>query len=276
VIAWENLQWLSDTMLGHKMRARFSTTLSVRQNLFSFKVRALLPSYSTPQIIFMSPNQGVLKYESISKFFDSILDGTATLTSMGSQVPEDSHKLSPEEEEIERKQEAQRLALLHGGLTDMIDFEKAIKKHGTGFHGAHGYNAPPDNESENNQNQDTNKGEDRHEREEDPMHRAIRIQREKEEEERRAKDALQNSVPGAGDRDQVILEAHIATETTTPLSTATTSKVAPQTPSSPGMSISGSIVAVAPSDAPFPGETEVVLTDEDTPTPTMIHVKDEL
>jgi protein disulfide-isomerase A6 len=199
----------------------------------------------------MSPNQGVLKYDSISKFFDSILDGTATLTSLGSQVPEDSHKLSPEEEEIERKQEAQRLALLHGGFADMIDFEKAIKKHGTGFHGAHGYNAAPDNESENNQNQDTNKGEDRYEREEDLMHRAVRIQREKEEEERRAKDALQDSVPGAGDRDQVILEAHIATETT-------------------------SIVAVAPSDAPLPGETEAVLTDEDTTTPEMIHVKDEL
>jgi protein disulfide-isomerase A6 len=198
------------------------------------------------------------------------------LTSLGSQVPEDSHKLSPEEEEIERKQEAQRLALLHGGFADMIDFEKAIKKHGTGFHGAHGYNPSRDNELESDQNQDTNKGEDRHEREEDPMHRAIRIQREKEEEERRAKDGFQDSVPGAGDRDQVILEAHIAAEKTTPLSTATTSKVAPQASLSPGMSVSGSIVGETPSDAPLPGEMEAVPTDEDTTTPEIIHVKDEL
>jgi protein disulfide-isomerase A6 len=89
----------------------------------------------------------VLKFDSIYKFFDSILDGTATLTPLDPQVPEDSHKLSPEEEEVERKQEAQRLALLHGGFTNMIDFEKAIEKYVTGFHGAHGYSAPPDEKS---------------------------------------------------------------------------------------------------------------------------------
>ena len=46
---------------------------------------------------------------------------------------------TPEEQEIERKQEAQRLALLHGGFSDIIDFENVIKEHGTDFHGAHGY-----------------------------------------------------------------------------------------------------------------------------------------
>ena len=80
---------------------------------------------------------GVLKYDSISKFFNSILDGTANLTVQNSQVPEENHMPTPEEQEIERKQEAQRLALLHGGFFDMIDFENAVKEHGTDFHGAH-------------------------------------------------------------------------------------------------------------------------------------------
>jgi protein disulfide-isomerase A6 len=212
----------------------------------------------------------VLKYDSISKFFDSILDGTATLTSFGSQVPEDGHKLSSEEEEIERKQEAQRLALLHGGFADMIDFEEAIKKYGPGFHGAHGSSASLDDELKNDQTRDTNKrGEDWHEREEDPMHRAIRIQREKEE--RRTKDALQDSVPGTGETDQVVLETHMATE-----STVAKLKVAPQASPFSGMSISGSTVGVAPSDAPSPSEMEVVPTHEETTAPVTVHVKDEL
>jgi len=41
-----------------------------------------------------------------------------------------------EEEEIDRKQEAQCLAFLHSGFTDMINLE-AIKKYGPDFHGAH-------------------------------------------------------------------------------------------------------------------------------------------
>jgi protein disulfide-isomerase A6 len=188
----------------------------------------------------------VLKHDSISKFFDEILDGTATVTSSGSQSPEGSHKLSPEEEDIERKQEAQRLALLHGGYADMIDFEKAIKKHGAGFHGEHGYSASLDDELKTD---DTNKGEYEHEREEDPMHRAIRIQRE----------------------EQAISEAQMAAETL-PLSTVKELKGTPQ--ASPGTSTSGSTV-VAPSGAPSLSEKESVPTQEITP-PETAHVKDEL
>lgn len=88
-------------------------------------------------LVISNISAGVLKYNSISKFFNSILDGTANLTVQNSQVPEDSHMPTPEEQEIERKQEAQRLALLHGGFSDIIDFENAIKEHGTDFHGAH-------------------------------------------------------------------------------------------------------------------------------------------
>ena len=88
-------------------------------------------------LVISNISAGLLKYNSISKFFNSILDGTANLTVQNSQVPEDSHMPTPEEQEIERKQEAQRLALLHGGFSDIIDFENAIKEHGTDFHGAH-------------------------------------------------------------------------------------------------------------------------------------------
>jgi hypothetical protein len=47
---------------------------------------------------------GTLKYSSISKFFNSILDGTADLTTRNTQVPEDNHKPTPEEQENGRKQ----------------------------------------------------------------------------------------------------------------------------------------------------------------------------
>jgi protein disulfide-isomerase A6 len=139
-------------------------------------------SFSKPMTLVDSDiSAGVLKYNSISDFFNSILDGTAKLTAQTSLVPEDSHKPTPEEKEIERKQEAQRLALLHGGFSDIIDFEKAIKEHGTDFHGAHGYTARPRGTTEDG---DSDTG--THEREEDPIQRAIRIQLEKE---REAKDA---------------------------------------------------------------------------------------
>ncbi|KAH9968412.1 hypothetical protein BGW80DRAFT_1338369 [Lactifluus volemus] len=181
----------------------------------------IYPTGSTKPFLF----QGVLKYDSISKFFDEVLDGTVTLTSSGSQSPEDGHKLSPEEEDIERKQEAQRLALLHGGFADMIDFDEAIKKHGAGFHGEHGYSASLDDELKNDPTRDTNKAEYEHEREEDPIHRAIRIQRE----------------------EQAISEAQTAAETP-PLSTVNESNGTPQ--ASPGTSTSESTVGlgVAPSE----------------------------
>jgi protein disulfide-isomerase A6 len=99
--------------------------------------------YFVSTLLFPNISVGVLKYNSISNFFNSILDGTANLTVQHSQVPDDSHMPTPEEQEIERKQEAQRLALLHGGFSDIIDFENAIKEHGTDFHGAHGYTARP-------------------------------------------------------------------------------------------------------------------------------------
>ncbi|KAF8888079.1 hypothetical protein BD779DRAFT_1525488 [Infundibulicybe gibba] len=87
------------------------------------------PSGSTTPIRY----EGLNKLDSLSKFFDSILDGTADLTV---------------EIEIEQKQEAQRIALAHGGFVDLVDFEEAIKNGaGADFHDTNGYpgmmGAPP-------------------------------------------------------------------------------------------------------------------------------------
>lgn len=150
-------------------------------------------------------SQGALKYDSISKFFDSILDGTVNLSSPSSQAQEDTHEPTPEEEEIERKQEAQRLELLHGGFSDMIDFEEAIKKYGSDFHGADGYSASLDDKPKKEEKADTEEEtQDEYEREGDPIFRAIRIQREKEEQE--AKAALKGCTAKADDAEQVVLE----------------------------------------------------------------------
>ena len=150
-------------------------------------------------------SQGALKYDSISKFFDSILDGTVNLSSPSSQAQEDTHEPTPEEEEIERKREAQRLELLHGGFSDMIDFEEAIKKYGSDFHGADGYGASLDDKPKKEEKADTEEEtQDEYEREGDPIFRAIRIQREKEEQE--AKAALKGCTAKADDAEQVVLE----------------------------------------------------------------------
>ncbi|KAH9986658.1 hypothetical protein BJV74DRAFT_844210 [Russula compacta] len=213
---------------------------------------------STKPVLF----EGGLKYNSISDFFDSILDGTANLAASNSRVSEESHKQTPEEEEIERKQEAQRLALLHGGFSNIIDFEEAIKNHGSDFHGADGYTTRPSDTLKNSKTGDSDiEGEDTYEREENPIHRAIRIQLEKEQE---AKNILKDSIPETGDTDQVILELRTATESAHLF--ATINVEAPQVS---GTSISGSATnTVAPSCASP--------VSEGPSTPVFEHIKDEL
>ncbi|TFK34040.1 hypothetical protein BDQ12DRAFT_614103 [Crucibulum laeve] len=84
--------------------------------------------------------QGINKLDSLSQFFDSILDGTADLRTANEKAAKEEFKPDPKDLEIEQKQEAQRIALMHGGFTDLIDFEKAIKEGaGADFHDANGY-----------------------------------------------------------------------------------------------------------------------------------------
>ncbi|KAI0296562.1 hypothetical protein B0F90DRAFT_1745521 [Multifurca ochricompacta] len=205
--------------------------------------------------------EGVLNRDSISKFFDSILDGTTILTPAGSHVSEEAHELTPEEEEIERKQEAQRLAILHGGYTDMIDFEKAVKKYGKDFHGGHGYDASLSDTLKEDKTADSGKGsEDKHEREEDPIHKVIRLQ----QEEQKARDALKDSMPRTGDANQVVLETPTA-DTAHSATKATTSHAPPstETPVSQPAASSESMTDPAP-------------TPEGTTPPETGHAKDEL
>ncbi|PPQ79822.1 hypothetical protein CVT25_002976 [Psilocybe cyanescens] len=82
---------------------------------------------------------GILKHDSLNKFFDSVLDGTADLTQIIEEAESEEFVPDPEELEIERKQEAQKIALMHGGYTDLIDFEKAMLEGGADYHDVHGY-----------------------------------------------------------------------------------------------------------------------------------------
>lgn len=67
------------------------------------------------------------------------MDGTADLTQVVEEAKKEEYVQSDEEAEIERKQEAQRIALMHGGFTDMIDFEKAMLNGGADYHDTNGY-----------------------------------------------------------------------------------------------------------------------------------------
>ncbi|GLB41520.1 putative thioredoxin [Lyophyllum shimeji] len=84
--------------------------------------------------------EGINKLDSLSKFFDSVLDGTADLSALNEAAKAEEYEPTPEELEIQEKQEAQRLKLMHGGFADMVDFEKAVKEGaGAGYHDTHGY-----------------------------------------------------------------------------------------------------------------------------------------
>ncbi len=182
----------------------------------------MLPSSSNPDDLLISGySAGVLKYNSISNFFNSILDGTVSLAVQNSQAPRYSHKPTPGEREIERK--------------PMDDSDK--------------------------DEEDTN------EREEDLIHRAIRIQLEKEA--REAMDAHIDSLHKTGESDPVILEQRTATETAHPFDM----KAPPRAPETcePGTVTD----SVAPSCASPVSEREPLSTYEDTPLEAG-HAKDEL
>ncbi|KAJ6581135.1 thioredoxin-like protein [Mycena capillaripes] len=88
--------------------------------------------------------EGINKFDSLSKFFDSVIDGTADLTVINEEAKAEEFEPTEEELEIQRKQEAQRMALLHGGFSDLIDFEQAIMD-GTAenYHDSNGFGSPP-------------------------------------------------------------------------------------------------------------------------------------
>ncbi|KAI0794232.1 hypothetical protein C8Q74DRAFT_1247535 [Fomes fomentarius] len=123
--------------------------------------------------------EGIQKHDSLSKFFDSVLDGTADLTIVNKEAAQE--EFVPDEEllEIERKQEAQRMALAHGGYTNLIDFEEAIKNGaGADFHDKHGFpgmmgGSPPKKAPAAEQD-----------KKEDPIQKILKAQQEAEKKER--------------------------------------------------------------------------------------------
>ena len=85
-------------------------------------------------------NLGIQKLESLSNFLEKVIDGTADLSAIIEETKAEEFVVDDKELEIERQQEAQRIALLHGGFSNLIDFEKAIKDGaGADYHGSQGY-----------------------------------------------------------------------------------------------------------------------------------------
>ncbi|KAG6917103.1 hypothetical protein DXG01_003923 [Tephrocybe rancida] len=97
------------------------------------------PHSGYPRVL-TNDQTGLNKFDSLSKFFDSVLDGSADLSAINKQAAAEEFAPDEKELEIERQQEAQRIALAHGGLVDIIDFEKAVKEGaGANYHDTHGY-----------------------------------------------------------------------------------------------------------------------------------------
>jgi len=88
--------------------------------------------------------EGINKLDSLSKFFDSVIDGSADLAVANEEAKAEEYEPTAEELEIQQKQEAQRIALLHGGFSDLIDFEQAVLNgDAANYHDVNGFGSPP-------------------------------------------------------------------------------------------------------------------------------------
>lgn len=125
---------------------------------------------------------GIQKHDSLSKFFDSVLDGTMDLSTLNKEAAAEDFVPDEEMLEIERKQEAQRMALAHGGFSDIIDFEEAIKNGaGADFHEKHGFPGMMGGALPKKGESGEAKGAAE---EEDPIRRILKAQQEAEKSER--------------------------------------------------------------------------------------------
>ncbi|KAI0058867.1 hypothetical protein BV25DRAFT_1809975 [Artomyces pyxidatus] len=224
--------------------------------------------------------EGILKLDSISKFFDSVLDGTADLTVANEQAKEEEFTLSEEELEIERKQEAQRLALAHGGFSDMIDFEEAVKKYGADFHEKQGFGGMMGDMPRKKAKEE----EPAAEKEEDPIHKILRVQKEKaekaEKEARRKK-----KMPKTDEAGQIVMEAptdtempNTATATAQPTPTEAPATEAADSDDTPAVeSLVADTPAEDPLDAPADAPADEQAADHGAEHASAeSHVKDEL
>ncbi|KAI0367610.1 hypothetical protein BV20DRAFT_970394 [Pilatotrama ljubarskyi] len=173
---------------------------------------------------------GVQKHEPLSKFFDSILDGTLDLEALAREAPPvEEEVLDEREKEIERQQEEQRMKLAHGGYNDMIDFEEAMKAginpHASGGHGgAHG-EIPKKAAHEGKKE------------EEDPIRRIL-----KHQEEEAKKEAERPKMAQTGDGAQIVFDP---AETSHPKTPVAGESAAPTDDSSPSSSVAEEAPAAA-------------------------------
>ncbi|KAF7798709.1 hypothetical protein EIP86_009933 [Pleurotus ostreatoroseus] len=145
--------------------------------------------------------EGVTKFDPLSKFFDSVVSGTADLRIVNEQAKNEEFVPDETELEIERQQEAQRMMLAHGGFSDIAGFEEAVQDavksgHGADFHAKHGFGMP-----------DLSK--EKADKEEDPMHKILKAQKEAE-----SASAESPKMAKTGDAGQIVFEA--ATESAQP------------------------------------------------------------
>jgi len=182
--------------------------------------------------------QGITKMDSLTKFFDSIVDGSYDLQAANDEAAKEEFVVTEEELETERQQEAQRIALLHGGFTDFIDFEEAIKQHGPDYHGKQGYaggmgTMPQKKVKAKNDKAKGDKDGKASTKNEDPEHRTPKHQKEEA-----AKSADAPEMLKAGGGEQVVLEvssstAHVKTPATTPTAASTPDAAEPVAEPSP-------------------------------------------
>ncbi|KAL5492577.1 hypothetical protein ACEPAI_4024 [Sanghuangporus weigelae] len=83
---------------------------------------------------------GFLKLDSLSSFFDSLLEGRTSIDKLNEKAGAEEFVPDPKLLEIEKQQELEMLKLAHGGFTDLFDFEAAIRDGSAkNFHGKQGY-----------------------------------------------------------------------------------------------------------------------------------------
>ena len=206
---------------------------------------------------------GIQKHDSLSKFFDSVLDGTADLTTLNAQAADEEFVPDEKDLEIERMQEAQRIALAHGGFTDLIDFEEAIKNGaGADFHEKNGYPGMMGGGMPKKDKEGTEKDEEKGEKkeEEDILRKMLKASQEAERKERE-----QPKMAKTGDAGQVVLEAK---ETGHPR----TGGGAPAASSSPEAEEVPVAEEATPSPAPASAAEPVVAAE----ATTKAHASDEL
>ncbi|KAI0788886.1 hypothetical protein C8Q75DRAFT_719079 [Abortiporus biennis] len=198
-------------VLGNKYKDHFKFAIHRdRKGKSSVKMGMEAGEKGTSKVLIYPPGstdfvrfQGITKLDSLTKFFDSIVDGTADLTIVNAEAAKEEYVPDETELEIERKQEAQRIALAHGGFTELVDFEEAIKQYGTDFHGKHGY--PGMMGGGLPKKSDDEKAKDG-EKPEDPIARILRHQKEEAK-----KSAEAPKMVKTGDGGQVVFEAETET-----------------------------------------------------------------